>query len=183
MSTTATPLTTWAIDASHSEVGFSVKHLMISTVRGRFAGVSGTIQFAEGDYSTAVAEVTIDASTIDTREEKRDAHLRSADFFDVEQFPALTFKSRRVQNVKADAFELVGDLTIRDVTREAVLDVAFEGTQKDPWGNTKSAFSATTTINRKDFGLTWNAGLETGGVLVGEDVKITLDVQLLKKEN
>lgn len=177
----ATPATTtWTIDPSHSEVGFSVKHLMISTVRGRFAGVSGTATFAEGDFSQAAVEVTIDAASIDTREEKRDAHLRSGDFFDVEKFPTLTFKSRRVQAIKPDAFELVGDLTIRDITREVVLDVALEGFQKDPWGNQKSAFTASTKINRKDFGLTWNAALETGGVLVGEDVKISLDVQLLK---
>ncbi len=179
MSTIAAP-TAWSVDASHSEVGFSVKHLMISTVRGRFANVSGTVSFVEGNFSDAAADITIDAASIDTREDKRDAHLRSADFFDVDTFPTLTFKSRRVQNVKDQTFELVGDLTIRGITREVVLDVTFEGTQKDPWGNLKSGFSATTRINRKDFGLTWNAALETGGVLVGEDVKISLDVQLLR---
>lgn len=180
MSTTVAAPATWSIDASHSEVGFSVKHLMISTVRGRFAGVQGTVTFAEGDFSNASATVTIDAASIDTREEKRDAHLRSADFFDVERFPTLTFTSRRVAGVAGDTFQLVGDLTIRDVTKEVTLDVEFEGAQKDPWGNLKSGFTATTKINRKDFGLTWNAALETGGVLVGEDVKISLDVQLLR---
>lgn len=178
---TATPTaTTWTVDASHSEVGFAVKHLMISTVRGRFAGVSGTVAWTPGDFTSAVVDVTIDASSIDTREDKRDAHLRSADFFDVDAFPALTFTSRSVQAVSGDSFQLVGDLTIKGITREVVLDVAFEGTQKDPWGNEKSGFTATTRINRKDFGLTWNAALETGGVLVGDDVKIGLDVQLLK---
>lgn len=182
MSTVLTPTaTTWTIDASHSEVGFSVKHLMISTVRGRFAGVAGTVTYTPGDFASASADITIDAATIDTREEKRDAHLRSADFFDVEKFPTLTFKSRRVQGASAEAFQLVGDLTIRDVTREVVLDVAFEGTQKDPWGNTKAGFTATTRISRTDFGLTWNAALETGGVLVGDDIKIGLDVQLLQQ--
>lgn len=181
--TTATvtaPATTWTIDPSHSEVGFAVKHLMISTVRGRFAGVTGSIAFVEGDFSQARAEVTIDAASIDTREDKRDAHLRSGDFFDVEKFPSLTFKSRRVQAISGDTFQLVGDLTIKDVTQEVVLDVEFEGAQKDPWGNQKSAFTATSKISRSAFGLTWNAALETGGVLVGDDVKISLDVQLLK---
>ena len=179
--TTATPaLTAWTVDAAHSEVGFAVKHLMISTVRGRFGAVSGTVTFPEGDYADAQADVTIDAASIDTREEKRDAHLRSADFFDVEKFPALTFKSRRVQAIKGDTFQLVGDLTIKDITREVVLDVEVEGFQKDPWGNEKAGFSASTRVNRKDFGLTWNAALETGGVLVSDDIKISLDVQLLK---
>jgi len=178
---TLTPTrTAWTIDASHSEVGFAVKHLMISTVRGRFASVSGAVEFGEGDYADASVVVTIDAASIDTREEKRDAHLRSADFFDVEKFPALTFKSRRVQAMKGDTFQLVGDLTIRDITREVVLDVEVAGFQKDPWGNQKAGFSASTKVNRKDFGLTWNAALETGGVLVADEIKISLDVQLLQ---
>jgi len=180
MTAVAPVATTWTVDASHSEVGFAVKHLMISTVRGRFGAVSGTATFAEGDFSEASVDVTIDAASIDTREEKRDAHLRSADFFDVEQFPSLTFKSRSVRAIKDSAFQLVGDLTIKGVAREVVLDVEFEGAQKDPWGNQKSAFTATTRISRTDFGLTWNAALETGGVLVGDDVKISLDVQLLQ---
>lgn len=181
MTTTATPVaTSWTIDASHSEVGFAVKHLMISTVRGRFAAVQGSVNFADGDFSQASADVTIDATSIDTREEKRDAHLRSADFFDVEKHPTLRFVSRRVQGIAGSSFELVGDLTIKDVTREVTLQVEFEGAQKDPWGNQKSGFTATTKISRTAFGLTWNAALETGGVLVGDEVKISLDVQLLK---
>lgn len=180
MTTAAPALTTWTIDASHSEVGFAVKHLMIATVRGRFGSVAGTLTFADGNYSQATADVTIDATSIDTREDKRDAHLRSADFFDVERFPALIFKSRRVQGLNDDGFQLVGDLTIKDTTREVTLDVTVGGFQKDPWGNQKAAFSATTMISRTDFGLTWNAALETGGVLVGDNVKISLDVQLLK---
>lgn len=177
---TAPATTTWTIDASHSEAGFAVKHLMISTVRGRFAGVTGSVTFAAGDFSQAAAEVSITAASIDTREEKRDAHLRSADFFDVESFPSLAFKSRRVQAISGDTFQLVGDLTIKDVSKEVVLNVEFEGAQKDPWGNQKSAFTATTTISRTEFGLTWNAALETGGVLVGDEIKISLDVQLLQ---
>jgi polyisoprenoid-binding protein YceI len=182
MTPTAAPvLTAWTIDSSHSEVGFAVKHLMISTVRGRFGTVSGQVEFPASDYSDARADVTIDAASIDTREDKRDAHLRSADFFDVEKFPTLTFKSRRVQAIKGDAFQLVGDLTIKGITREVVLDVEVEGFQKDPWGNHKAGFTASTRVNRKDFGLTWNAALETGGVLVSDDIKIALDVQLLQK--
>lgn len=178
---TLTPTrTAWTIDAAHSEVGFAVKHLMISTVRGRFVSVSGTVEFGEGDYADASVDVTIDAASIDTREEKRDAHLRSADFLDVERFPTLTFKSRRVRAITGDAFQLVGDLTIRDITREVVLDVEVEGFQKDPWGHQKAGFSASTTVNRRDFGLTWNAALETGGVLVADEIKISLDVQLLQ---
>jgi len=178
---TATPtLTAWTIDAAHSQVGFAVKHLMISTVRGRFGTVAGTVEFAGDSYADAKVDVTIDAASIDTREEKRDAHLRSADFFDVETFPTLTFKSRRVLAAKGDTFQLVGDLTIKGITREVALDVEVEGFQKDPWGNQKAGFSASTKINRKDYGLTWNAALETGGVLVGDEVKISLDVQLLQ---
>ena len=176
----APALAAWTIDAAHSEVGFAVKHLMISTVRGRFGTVSGTVEFPEGRYEDARADVTIEAASIDTREERRDTHLRSADFFDVEQFPTLSFKSRRVQAAKSDAFQLVGDLTIKGITREVVLDVEVEGFQKDPWGNQKAGFSATAKVNRKDFGLTWNQALETGGLLVGDEIKISLDVQLLK---
>jgi polyisoprenoid-binding protein YceI len=147
--------------------------------------VTGTVEFPEGEnpegrYKDARADVTIDAASIDTREDRRDTHLRSADFFDVEKFPTLTFKSRRVQAIKGDAFQLVGDLTIKDITREVVLDVEVEGFQKDPWGNQKAGFSASTKVNRKEFGLTWNQALETGGLLVGDDVKISLDVQLLQ---
>ena len=180
MTASAPALTAWTIDAAHSQVGFAVKHLMISTVRGRFGALSGTVEFPEGDYNAARVDVTIDAASIDTREERRDTHLRSADFFDVENFPTLTFKSRRVQAIKGDAFQLVGDLTIKDITREVVLDVEVEGFQKDPWGNQKAGFSASTKVNRKEFGLTWNQALETGGLLVGDDVKISLDVQLLQ---
>ncbi len=176
----APALATWTIDASHTEAGFAVKHLMISTVRGRFAGVAGQVAFDPSDLSTGSAEVTIDVSSIDTRDEKRDAHLRSADFFESDKFPAITFKSRRVQAVKGDNFELVGDLTIKDVTREVVLAVESQGLQKDPWGGERAGFSARTTINRRDFGLTWNVALETGGILVGDDVKISLDVELVK---
>jgi polyisoprenoid-binding protein YceI len=181
MTTAAAPaLATWTIDAAHTEAGFAVKHLMISTVRGRFGGVTGRVSFDPSDLTTGSAEVTIDVASIDTREPKRDEHLRSADFFEVDKFPALTFTSRRVQAVKGDTFQLVGDLTIKGVTREVVLDAESHGLQNDPWGGERAGFSARTQINRKDFGLTWNVALETGGIVVGDEVKITLDVELVK---
>ena len=184
MTTTApvkTAVTTWTIDPVHSVAEFKVKHMMISNVKGQFTGVSGSLSFDESNVEGSKIEATIDAASINTREAQRDAHLKSADFFDVERFPVLTFQSSRV--VKKAEGELVveGDLTIHGVTRKVKFDV--EGpTQpgKDPWGNTRIGISATTKINRKDFGLTWNAALETGGILVGEDVTITLDVQFIK---
>jgi polyisoprenoid-binding protein YceI len=183
MTTAATPvLTTWKLDAAHSEAGFAVKHMMITTTRGRFGDVQGIVAFDPADLSTGSADVTINVASIDTREAQRDAHLRSADFFDVEQFPVMTFKSRAVRSLKGDAFQLVGDLTIKGLTREVVLDVESHGLQKDPWGGQRAGFSAHTTISRKDFGLTWNQLLETGGVAVGDAVKITLDVELIQAQ-
>jgi polyisoprenoid-binding protein YceI len=172
--------TTWQIDPAHTEVGFSVKHLMISTVRGRFAGVQGTIVLDEVNPANSSAEVEIDAATIDTRAAQRDAHLRSADFFEVERYPTITFRSARVERVGDDRYRIVGDLTIRGVTREVVLDATDEGRGRDPWGGDRLGFSATTTIDRSDFGLTWNQALETGGVLVSNEIKISIDVEAVK---
>jgi polyisoprenoid-binding protein YceI len=177
---TQTQTTTWQIDPAHTEVGFSVKHLMISTVRGRFAGVKGTIVLDEANPERSSVEAEIDAATIDTRAEQRDAHLRSADFFDVEKYPTITFRSRRVERVSDGRYRIVGDLTIRGVTREVVLDATEEGRGRDPWGGDRLGFSATTTIDRRDFGLTWNQALETGGVLVGNEIKISIDVEAVK---
>ena len=182
MTATGSTLSTWTIDGTHTEAGFAVKHLMISTVRGRFGDVQGSISFDPSNLATGSATVTINTASIDTKEAQRDAHLRSADFFDAEKFPVLTFKSRAVQSLKGDTFQLVGDLTIKDVTREVVLYVESHGLHNDPWGGERAGFSAHTKINRKDFGLTWNATLETGGLLVGEDVKITLDLELIKSK-
>jgi polyisoprenoid-binding protein YceI len=179
--TTAGTTTTWAIDPAHTHVEFAVKHLMISTVRGRFAGVSGTVITNDADPAKAIAEIDIDAASIDTREAQRDAHLKSADFFHVEEHPKLIFKSKRVTDIKGDAFKLIGDLTIHGVTREVALDVTSGGRGKDPWGGERAAFSATTAIKRSDYGLTWNQALEAGGFLVGDDIKISLDVELVKK--
>src|SRR5437899_2043241 len=151
MSTTQTAVrTTWKIDPVHSHIEFSVRHLMITTVKGRFTGVDGTVLIDEADPSNSEADVRIEAATIDTREAQRDAHLRSADFLDAEKFPHLTFKSKRVTDRKGGEFRLVGDLTIHGVTREVVLDVTEEGRGKDPWGGERAGFSATTKINRKD---------------------------------
>jgi polyisoprenoid-binding protein YceI len=177
---TSTGLTTWKIDPSHSHVEFAVRHLMITTVKGRFTGVEGTIRADESDRTKSEVDVSIDAASIDTREPQRDAHLRSADFFDVEAFPALTFKSRRVIGATGRGFKIVGDLTIHGVTREVVLDASEEGRAKDPWGGERAGYTATTAIKRSDFGLTWNQALETGGLLVGDEVRINLELELLR---
>jgi polyisoprenoid-binding protein YceI len=172
--------TTWQIDPAHTDVGFEVKHLMISKVRGRFGTVSGTIELDEADVTKSSVAAEIDVTTIDTREAQRDAHLRSADFFDVENFPKLTFRSTRVERAGEGRVTVVGDLTIRGVTREVTLAVEEEGTAKDPWGGDRIAFSATAKIDRRDFGLTWNQALETGGVLVANEIRLILDVQAVK---
>ena len=180
--TTATPasVTTWQVDPTHTSVGFAVKHLVIATVKGQFGSVTGAVTVDERNPRDARVEVEIDASSIDTRTEQRDAHLRSPDFLDVERYPTIRFAGKRVEGDLAGDFRLVGDLTIRGVTRETVLEVTNEGRARDPWGNERAVFSATTKINRAAFGLTWNQALETGGVLVGEDVKISIDVELVK---
>jgi polyisoprenoid-binding protein YceI len=184
MSTVATPqvtTTTWNIDPIHSVAEFKVKHMMISNVKGQFSGISGMLSRDEVDVTNSRVEVTIDAASINTRDAQRDGHLKSADFFDVEKFPTLSFKSTRIQNAGEGELKVSGDLTIHGVTRNVVFEV--EGPTapgKDPWGNTRIGVSATTKINRKDFGLTWNAALETGGILVGDDVTLTLDVQFVK---
>jgi polyisoprenoid-binding protein YceI len=160
-------------------VEFAVKHLMIATVRGRFADVEGTVHAAE-DFSDASIDVTIGAASIDTRQEQRDAHLRSADFFDVERFPTITFRSRRTDAGPGGVLRVTGDLTIHGITKEVGLDVVPHGRGRDPWGGERAGFSASTTINRQDYGLTWNQVLETGGIAVGTDVQIAIDVELVK---
>ena len=172
-------ITTWSIDPTHSQIGFAVRHLMISTVKGRFAGFTGTVDLDPADLTTASMQVTIDAASIDTRTADRDNHLRSADFFDVERFPALAYVSRGVER-SGDEYRVIGDLTIRDVTREVPLTVSFEGEAQDLWGGQRMAFTATGTLNRTAFGLTWNKALETGGVLVGEEVKLSIEVELVE---
>jgi polyisoprenoid-binding protein YceI len=181
MTETQVATSTWNIDPVHSVAEFKVKHMMISNVKGQFTGVSGSLTLDETEITQSRIEATIDAKSINTREEKRDAHLRSADFFDVEKFPTLAFKSTRITSRGEGELAVAGDLTIHGVTRKVVFTV--EGPTapgKDPWGNTRIGISATTKINRKDYGLTWNAALETGGILVGDEVTITLDVQFVK---
>ena len=176
-----TSTTTWNIDPAHSAAEFKVKHMMIANVKGHFSKVSGVLVRDESDPANDRVEATIESASIHTRDEQRDAHLKSADFFHVEKFPTLHFKSTGVKVVGEGELSLEGDLTIRGVTRK--VHFAVEGPTpptKDPWGNTRIAISASTKINRKDFGLTWNAALETGGILVGDEVTITLDVEFVK---
>jgi len=173
---------TWDIDPAHTSAQFAVRHLMVSTVRGAFGKVSGSVNFDESDPTKSSVEATIDAASIDTRNEKRDQHLKSPDFFDVEKFPTITFKSKKVEAAGANKFKVTGDLTLHGVTKEVVLDV--EGSpkpMKDPRGSLKLGGVATTKINRKDFGVVWNSPLEGGGVAVGDDVDVTIDVELVKK--
>jgi polyisoprenoid-binding protein YceI len=171
---------TWNIDATHSGINFTIRHMVVAKVRGRFAKYSGTVQLDEADLTRSVVEATIDASSIDTGTPQRDEHLRSADFFDVAKFPELRFRSTRIEKVEDALYRVVGELTIRDVTREVSLDVEYGGQAKDPWGNARIGLVAKTAIDRKDFGLKWNQALEAGGVLVADRVDIELDVQAVK---
>jgi polyisoprenoid-binding protein YceI len=183
MTATATipEISTWQLDASHSSVGFSVKHLMIATVKGTFGTFEASFSGDESDLSNATVTAKIDAASIDTASEQRDGHLRSADFFDVEKFPAITFAGKRIVGDAFGDFKLVGDLTIRDVTKEVTLDVTYEGRAKDPWGNSRLGYTASGKIRRTDFGLNWNQALEAGGVLVSEDVKISVEASFVRK--
>ena len=171
--------TTWKLDPTHTLVEFSAKHLMITTVKGRITDVLGTIYTDEKDPKKSSVEATLKAASLDTRTDQRDQHLRSADFLNAEVYPEITFRSTRIEGEK-DKFKLTGDLTIRDVTKPVTLDVTFEGKQKDPWGGERVGFSATGKIDRRDFGLTWNQALETGGVVVGNDIKINIEVQAVR---
>jgi polyisoprenoid-binding protein YceI len=171
--------TAWKLDPTHSTVEFSAKHLMITTVKGRIADVEGIIYTNEKDPKNSSVEATLKATSIDTRTDQRDQHLRSADFLNVEKYPEIKFRSTRIEGGREE-FKLTGDLTIRDVTREITLNVRFEGQAKDPWGGERVGFSATGKIDRRDFGLTWNQALETGGVVVGNEIKIELEVQAVK---
>lgn len=172
----------WVIDPAHTLVEFSAKHMMFTTVRGRFQEFSGTLDVNEDDLTQSSVVGTVKAASVTTGNADRDNHLRSPDFFDVEQYPDITFKSQRIEGVDGNQFKLVGDLTIKDVTREIVLDVVYDGPHKDPWGNQRVAFSGETPVNRKDFGLTWNVPLEAGGWLVGDEIKIHVELQAVKQQ-
>lgn len=173
--------TAWKLDPAHTTVEFSAKHMMITTVKGRITDFEGTLYTDEKDPKNSSVEVTLKAASIDTRTDQRDQHLRSADFLNAEKFPMIRFKSTRIKGDKKH-FKLSGDLTIRDVTKEVTLDVGFEGRNKDPWGGERVGFSASGKIDRRDFGLTWNQALEAGGVLVGNDIKLDIEVQAVKVE-
>lgn len=172
----------WQIDSAHSSANFAVRHLMISTVKGSFTDIAGTVAYDPSASERAEVDAKIPVATIRTGDEKRDAHLRSADFFDAEKYPWITFTGKRIEGDATEEFRLIGDLTIRDVTREVVLNVTNEGSGTDPWGNERMGFSATTKVNRQDFGLKWNVALETGGFLVGDDIKITIDVEIMRPQ-
>lgn len=172
--------TQWDFDLAHSSVNFHVRHVMVSKVHGRFSRWGGTLELDEQDLTKSRLEVTIEAASVDTQEAKRDEHLRSADFFEAEKYPTLTFKSTSITR-DGDDYRVAGDLTIRGVTRPVTLEVEGGDIVKDPWGGTRTGFSARTSISRKDFGLTWNVALEAGGLLVGDKIDITLEIEAIKK--
>ena len=172
----------WRIDPQHSSAQFSVRHMAISTVRGAFSKVNGTIVLDDKDITKSTVDVTIDVSTVDTREPARDNDLRSDKFFDVAHFPTMTFKSKKVEQIAPGKLKVTGDLTIRGTTKEVVLDVdGPTAPVKDPWGNVRAAVTATSKLNRQDFGVKWNATLDNGGVVVGDDVNITIDAEMIKQ--
>jgi len=172
---------TWALDPTHSEVGFKVKHMMFTNVSGKFNSYNVEISNEDDDFSSSDISFSADISSIDTNNTDRDNHLKSGDFFDAEQFPNMTFKSTSIEKKSDSDYVIHGDLTIKDVTKSVAINAEYSGLMTDPWGNTKAGLSLETKINRKEFGLTWNAALETGGVLVGEEVKIFAEIQVVKQ--
>ncbi|CAN5133756.1 YceI family protein [soil metagenome] len=170
---------TWKLDPSHTSIEFSAKHMMLTTVKGRFGELEGTIDINGTTPDSAMVKATMKAASLDTRNEQRDGHLRSADFLDVENFPEVTFTSTKIAGLK-DRFTITGDLTIRGTTKSVTLDVTYEGTGIDPWGGERLGFSASTKIDRREFGLTWSQALETGGVLVSNEIKIHIEAQLVR---
>lgn len=175
-----TNLKNWNIDAAHSGINFSIRHMVVSKVRGRFAKYTGSVQLDESDFTRSSIEAEIDVSSIDTGAPERDAHLRSADFFEVEKYPTLRYRSQRIESLGADRYRVIGELTIRDVTREVPLEVEYGGRAKDPWGNQRAGFVARASIERKEFGLGWNQVLEAGGVLVGDRVDIDIELEVVQ---
>ncbi len=172
---------TWTIDSSHTRVGFSARHMMITNVNGQFEKVEGTVEFNEQNPTATAVDVKIEAASINTRDPQRDGHLRSPDFLDAEKYPYLTFKSTRVEQIDDHTAKMYGDLTIRDVTRPVVMNVEYFGLAKSPWGSISAGFSANTKISRKEWGLEWNVALETGGFLVSDAVNITIELEIVKQ--
>jgi polyisoprenoid-binding protein YceI len=171
----------WSIDTAHTEITFSLRHMMISNVRGQFQKFGGTIEFDENNPAATIVDGQIEVNSLNTRDEKRDAHLKSADFFDAEKYPQITFHGTRVDMKDKTHAMLYGDLTIRGASHEVALDVEYSGMAKSPWGTTSAGFRAKTRLNRKDWGLNWNVALETGGVLVGDDVHVTIELEIVKQ--
>lgn len=171
----------WTIDSAHSEINFLVRHMMIATLRGRFEKFNGTIDFDENEPSRSSIDVQIEAGSINTREPQRDAHLKLPDFFDVENYPYIAFKSKNIAVKDSNRANITGDLTIKDITREVVLEAEYAGQAQSPFGTINAGFSASTRINRKEWGLTWNVAIETGGVLVGDEIKIEIELELIKQ--
>ncbi len=180
--TTPTAVSTWNIDPVHSGVEFAVKHMMVATVKGRFRSFQGAIQLSEADPAASSVAASIETASIDTAEPQRDAHLRSDDFFNAERYPLMTFRSTKVEQVDGSHWKITGDLTIRDVTKEVVLDTEYEGQIKDTWGKQRAAFTAETVLSRKDFGLNWNLLIEAGGVAVGDKVRVTLNIAAVRED-
>jgi polyisoprenoid-binding protein YceI len=171
----------WQIDPAHSSINFTARHMMIAKVHGRFEKFSGTVNFDENNPTNTTVDITIDAASLNTKEAQRDGHLHSGDFFDVETYPTLTFKSTRIELIDEDTAKLVGDLTIKDITKEVVLNVEYLGQAQSPWGTINAGFTGATTINRKDWDLNWNVALETGGFLVGDNIQINIELELVKQ--
>jgi polyisoprenoid-binding protein YceI len=171
----------WKIDSAHTLASFTVRHMMISNVRGEFEKVTGTVDFNEEYPTETTVDVQIDVASINTRDSQRDQHLKSPDFFNIELYPTISFKSKRVERTGDASARLIGDLTIKDITREVNMDVNYAGLATSPWGATSAGFTATTKINRKDWELNWNVALETGGWLVGEEIKINIDLEIIKE--
>jgi len=177
-----TAVSTWSIDPAHLIAEFAVKHLVVTTVKGRFRDLEGTIEINESEPESSSVSASIEVASVDTNVADRDAHLRSDDFFNAERYPKITFRSHLVERVDDTRYKLYGDLTIRDVTKEVVLDTEFEGEVRDPWGNRRAAFTATTQISRSEFNVKWNQLIETGGAVVGDNVKIELHIEAVRQD-
>ena len=181
MTTTRTAASTWTVDPTHSGAEFAVKHLMVSTFRGHFRSLEGTVQLDEDNPANSSVTASVDVASVDTQTSDRDVHLRSDDFFNAERYPKMTFRSTRVEQVDETNWKVTGELTIRDVTKEVVLDTEYEGRIVDPWGNERIGFTARTELSRKEFGVRWNSAIESGGVVVGDKVRISLNIEIVRQ--
>ena len=183
MTTTRTATSTWTIDPAHSSAEFAVKHLMVSTFKGHFRSLEGTVHLDEANPANSSVAASVDVASVDTQTPDRDAHLRSDDFFNAERYPKMTFRSARVEPAGETNWKVTGELTVRDVTKEVVLDTEYEGRIVDPWGNERIGFTARTELSRKEFGVRWNAAIETGGVVVGDKVRISLNIEIVRRQS